>query len=163
MLFGLLTLILIAANSDYPLDQDMKNVCDIDGVNFETISKVVKVGNTYTYMYSVKNKSKNPLKFKWSIISRAMQYGADIGLLYDIPPGEHINFVLNHPDPPVYSYGPVSAYSAMSKAEFEKMRGQLPDIPKGVKMSLPSKNFMLEYSANNMSGPLPKSYVKKAE
>ena len=159
MNFIYLTLLAVAASADFPLDQEMKsNFSGGDGADIEMICKVTKVGESYTYLYSIKNNGKKPIKFKCDVLDKAMQHGVGVDTIHDLEPGENLNFVLEHPDPPKNAWGKATAFYLTSKADFEKMIQNVPEAPKNQKISVPNKNFYLSITMG-VNIALPESFV----
>jgi hypothetical protein len=153
----LAALMLAIPVSDVQLDQELKSVHQ-GNCSIEIISKVTKTGDTYTYLYSIKNKGKQDVKFKWNVLNKAMQYGADIDMVIELKPGENLNFVLEHPDEPAYFWGMATSYYTLSKEDFDKLLSRTPNLPKGVKMQMPKRSVELAESMG-ASSVLPKTYV----
>lgn len=142
------------------LDTEFKSTFG-GNVSIEITSKVTKSGDSYTYMYSIKNTGKHEIKFKWGSLSKAMQYGMDIDMVVDLKPGENLNFVLEHPDEPSATWGSLTAYYGVSKPELDDILSKTPELPKGVKMKMPNRSVLLAETFG-ASTFLPKSYITPA-
>lgn len=130
------------------LDQEFKNV--YDGV--EIIYKVVKSGDVYTYMYSVKNTGEKAIKFKSDVISRAM-YSA---VLVDIEPGKNVIFILEHPDPPISTGDKYTIFYLTNNEKIERI--QNPN--KKVKIKISSKKVYEQHVFQFGQAVLPKSFME---
>lgn len=148
---------LLVAQQNYPLDQELSSsftgACSV-----EMTCKVTKVGNTYVYMYSIKNKGTNPIKVKWDTISKAMYFGHGLDLLIDLEPDENVVFTLEHPDPPVMSRDKVTAFYLTTNEKIAKLVTQTPEIPKGIKIEI-SKKAIYNSESGGGQGALPQSFV----
>jgi hypothetical protein len=139
----------------FPLDFEMKTEHKNDYYNVDTVCKVTKTGDTYNYFYSIKNNGKSSVKVKWGVLNKALNLGQDVDMMWDIEPGENINFVLEHPDPPQLAGDRVSTHTGSSIKEFEKTKI---DLPKGVKIDMPKANFY-RVDVSYGQGALPKTFV----
>jgi hypothetical protein len=144
-----LTVIIITVVA--PLDTDFKEEHKSDFYAVDTISKVTKAGDTYTYFYSIKNNGKVAVKVKWSVLSRILNNGQDTEMMWEVEPGENLNFIVEHPDPPERYTDRVQIHSLSSKNDFEKVKQNL---PKGVKINIPAAKFY-RVDATFVSGVLP--------
>jgi hypothetical protein len=159
LIAGLLVMFggIVFAQQGYPLDQEMTSV--LSGVcSIETSCKVTKVGESYVYMYSIKNKGKVPIKVKWDTISQAMCFGQTLDLLIELAPDENVVFTLEHPDPPVMSHGRLTGFYLTTGDKVAKLLKGTPDLPKSMKIEISKRSF---YSSESGSGhgALPKSFV----
>ena len=137
-----------------PLDFEMKtHHKNDDYYNIDTICKVTKSGDTYTYLYSIKNNGKSLAKVQWGLLNRALNLGQDVEMIWDIEPGESINFVLEHPDPPQMAHGRLNAYVTSDMKELEKAK-----LPKGIKLDLPKANLCRVHTSAGQ-GALPKAFM----
>jgi hypothetical protein len=144
---------------EFPLDQELKSSFGSNSISVELICKVTKAGDTYTYMYSMKNKGKKKISVKWETVNKAMCFGGNLDMVYELEPNENLNFILEHPDAPVYTWGTAKAFYLTNKEQFNKTLEMLPDVPKGVKMKIPNKSF-LNSSSGSTNAALPLSYTK---
>lgn len=155
----LIAALLLGLQQEFPLDQELKSSFANDPVSVELICKVVKTGDSYTYMYSIKNKGKKKIRVKWETLNKAMAFGGNLDMVYELEPNENLNFILEHPDPPVTAWGTATAFYLTNKAEFNKTITMLPNVPKGVKMNIPNKPF-LQSTTGGTSAALPSSYLR---
>jgi len=151
---------LLVAQTPYPLDQEMKSSFGGDNSSIEMSCKVSKVGDGYVYMYSIKNTGKTAAKVKWDVINQAMYFGNNIELLLDLQPDENAVFTLEHPDPPIQSYGKVTSFYLTDNAKIEKLVTKTPDLPKGMRIEI-SKKSLYNSSSGSGYGALPKSFVQR--
>jgi len=159
MIITLLAALLILQQPEFPLDQELKSGFGNGDVSVELICKVVKTGDSYTYMYSIKNKGKKKIRVKWETLNKAMAFGGNLDMIYELDPNENLNFILEHPDPPVATWGNAKAFYLTDKEEFNKTLEMLPNVPKGVKMKIPNKSF-LQSSSGGSNAALPSSYTR---
>jgi hypothetical protein len=149
---------LIVAQQPFPLDQELKSDFSSGECSVEMVCKVTKVGESHTYMYSVKNKGDKTIKFRWDIVSQAMYFGHNIELMLDLEPGENVVFTLDHPDPPMYSQGKATGFYLTTADKIEKLIKNTPDLPKGVKIEI-SKKALYNSGSGYGVGALPKSFT----
>ncbi len=162
MALGLLTALTTAAlfMGSVQLDEEFKQNISVNDCAVELISKVSKSGDTYTYMYSIKNTGKVPVKVKWTALNRALQSGSESDILLDIKPGENLNFVLEHPDPPMQTWSQAAAFTKSDRDRVLDEIKRTPNVPKGVKITMPK---LVLYSCEGTWGVnsvLPKSYIQ---
>ncbi len=150
---GLLT----ALQPAYPLDQELES--SFSGrVSVKMSCKVTKVGEVYCYMYSIKNTSSKPARVKWDLISQAMYFGHNLDLMIDLEPDENVVFTLEHPDPPIATYGRVTSYYLTNSTKLEKMIQKTPEIPKNMRIEI-SKKTLYSSESGSGHGALPKSFL----
>src|SRR5271155_3385292 len=89
----------------FPLDKELRSSLSGDSANVSTVIKVSKAGDVYTYLYSIKNNGNVRVLVKWNVIDKACYYGHDLETIWEVPPHESINVVLEHVDPPVEVHG----------------------------------------------------------
>lgn len=155
----LLATAIVSAGGEFPFDEDMKASFGTDEISVSITYRVSKKEDKYVYMYSIKNTSKVPVKFRCVPIQDAMYFGFGADMIYDLKPDEHMNFVLEHPDPPARAFGQATIYSLSDQKEFNDELAHLPDVPKGVKMQVPNKPFYKGHNGNVII-PLPQSFTK---
>ena len=155
MIFNLLPLLTGLMIAIFPLDFEMKTEHKNDHYNVDTVCKVTKTGDTYNYFYSIKNNGKSSVKIKWGLLNKALNLGQDVDMMWDVEPGESINFVLEHPDPPQMAGDRLSAHTVSSVKEFEKTK---PILPKGVKIDIPKAN-LYRVDISYGQGALPKAFI----
>jgi hypothetical protein len=152
-MFNLLPLFTGLMIAMFPLDYEMKMDHKNDHYNVDTVCRVTKTGDTYCYFYSIKNNGKAAVKVKWGLLGQALSLGQNVDMMWDVEPGESINFVLEHPDPPQSAVGRLSVHTASSVKELEKTK-----LPKGVKLDIPKANlYRVDESLGQ--GALPKSFT----
>jgi len=149
--------LLIVASAPYPLDEELKS--SFSGTcHVEMSCKVIKTGDVYTYMYSVKNKGDKSIRFKWDIINQAMCFGHNLELMIDLDPDENAIFTLQHPDPPIQVRGRATAFYLTTNSKVEMLVKQTPELPKGIKIDI-SKQKVYNSESGAGHGALPKSFV----
>ena len=157
MFNALMLCLVVAVQSPYPLDQELKSSfsgsCDI-----EMNCKVTKTADVYTYMYSIKNKGTKPIKVKWDITSKAVHLGNVIDLLVDLEPNENIVFTLQHPDPPATTGGRVTIFYLTTDRDVEKLVRGIPEVPKELRIKISKKSIYSSESGIG-NGALPQSWV----
>lgn len=150
-MFNLLPLFTGLMIAMFPLDVDIKMEHKNDYYNVDTICKVTKAGDAHNYFYSIKNNGKSSVKVKWGLLNKALNLGQDVDMMWDIEPGEIINFMLEHPDPPQMVGEKLLAHTATK--EFKP-----PNLPKGVKLDIP-KASLYRVDVSYGQGALPKSFI----
>jgi len=157
-MINFLPLALLATMTVVPLDTDFKIQHNNDYHSVETICKVTKAGDIYTYFYSIKNNGKSPVKVKWEMLSKVLNLGQDTEMMWHVEPGDNLNFIVEHPDPPVQYNDRVQTHTLSNKNNFEKTKQNL---PKGVKVDIPNAKFY-RTDTNHVIGILPKSFTTPA-
>jgi|SRR5581483_10252140 len=152
----LMILTILAVAQTWPLDQEMRSSFSDNNASVEMVCKVVKTNDVYTYMYSIKNKSKQYVKFKSDIINKAMYFGKNVELLIGLDPEENVVFTLQHPDPPTETYERATVFYIGDKEKIENRK--LPQLPKGFKITISAKLIYKSHTVDTL-GVLPKSYI----
>ena len=145
------------AQPQYPLDQELTSGFGAN-CQVEMSCKVSKVGANYIYMYSIKNKSRIPIKVKWDVMSQAMYFGHNLDLLLELEPDENVVFTLEHPEPPAQTSGRVTTFYLTESDKLVKMIQKTPDMPKGMKIEI-SKKTLYNSESGSGHGALPKTWV----
>ena len=158
-MLGLMLAVLLQNSGDFPLDEEVKSNLGNDNYRVEFTCKVTKVGESYTYLYSIKNKGKEPVKIKWDTLNKALQVGINSDILLELAPDENVNFALEHPEPPNQVFNPGYVYRTISTENFEKEIKSLPYLPKDVKVIMPKSKVTTIHIGGNVSGALPKSFI----
>lgn len=143
----------------YPLDTESSSTRIVNNISVSTKCKVTKTEKGYCYLYSIKNDGKIPVKYSWEILNRMTHFGQNDEIIWMLPPGENVNFVFHNPEPPFNWGGKTKNFILQNKDRFEKTMNNVPDVPKGVKMSVPKVEFYNTFESTEY-GPLPKSYTK---
>jgi hypothetical protein len=145
----------------FPLDFELKTELKNDQCSIETVCKVTKAGDTYTYLYSIRNTGNTTVKVKWDALDKALNMGRDIDMMWEVEPGENLNFILEHPDPPQEVGGRVQSHSLLSKKDLDKMVKGMQALPNGIKVDIPvSKLYQID--TRYASGILPKAFLTPA-
>lgn len=145
----------------FPLDFELKSELKNDYCSIETVCKVTKAGDTYTYLYSIRNTGATTVKVKWGILDKALNMGRDIDMMWEVEPGENLNFVLEHPDPPQEVGDRVHSYSLLSKKDLDKAVRVMQELPKGVKIDFPNSK-LYQIDTRYANGILPKAFLAPA-
>lgn len=140
------------------VDTDFKTNLKGDKYSAEVVCKATKVGNSYTYLYSIKNAGENKITINWPTLSKALNQGRDINIMWEVEPGETLNFILEHPDPP-QQIGDVVLTTIPSNKDLEKMTTQ--KLPKGVTLNIPTAK-MHRIDHHYATGILPKAFLEPA-
>lgn len=142
----------------FPLDKEIKSTLQANTHNVEAICKVTKSRNIYIYLYSIKNNGKQKILVKWDILSKAMYYGQDLETIWEIPPGDNITIILEHPDAPKEYFGNLRCSYITNSKEFEDMVKD-GNQPKKMKLNIPKDAIFYHNSTGGSSGALPNSYL----
>ncbi len=137
----------------YSFDLELKSSSSYNDYSVETVCKVVKNGKTHTYMYSLKNTSKSKVKVSWDTVSKAMNLGDDVELIFDLDPGENLVFVLESESPPQEVVGTSKIFYLTNDKKFVKDNTNVP------KITMPNKAFYQGLSIKGHSDILPENYV----
>lgn len=148
---AILSLCLLVTQAPFPLGTEFNGGVGIPGEQYiKTKYKVVKRGNVYVYMYSIKNTGKKESFVRWTVLEQAIFMGSEF--ILKLKPGESVTITLEHKKPPFEIKGVVYFWQKLDAKRWQK---SLSSEEEGIKVDFSGLKEFWGRSGGGMPGAIP--------